>query len=84
MCLVPEYGELAKPIPHSCAKNRAGCGIMGGHDSNTQPVIEALCHGALVEALAFAATLTVSTRGDRQSFSIRSDGDIRVSLNLAR
>ncbi len=40
---------------------------------------------ALVEAPAFAATLTVSTRGNRQSFSIRSEGDIRnVSLSLTR
>lgn len=40
---------------------------------------------ALVEAPAFAATLAVSTRGNHQFFSIRSEGDIRnVSLNLTR
>lgn len=40
---------------------------------------------ALVEAPGFAATLSVATRGNRQSFSMRSQGEIRnVSLNLTK
>lgn len=40
---------------------------------------------AVVDAPGFSANLSLSTRGDRQSFSISSEGDIRnVTINMNR